>query len=297
MRNKEHVHNASVAFRAAKRPGASKKLCMVKQGQTTYVLEDFLTLEERVYSHHLLLECADEITERCDNADDSSPPEQCWSVLTNNPKGKNDNARMAANHCLENNVPLNNLVQNFVHLVAADECCGGATPFPCGGSGEEFSITLLVALVDALRQQEHTDYNPMYFQAHEDFDDLNFADEEGEEPYYHEELETSCDNFNGASMFINFSWNRDQKLDLDSVVHKTGHYKTLPLPAMSIVIIRGDLVHAGSANSSGVKTRKFFLYLDPHPDCRMKGVFKEGKGYVQDNLIFFGSTRKTVNGV
>jgi hypothetical protein len=208
--------------------------------------------------------------------------------------GENDEMRLAANYCMKSNKPLNDVVQNMVYLVTMEDCCGGSTPFACGGGGEEFSITLLLALVGALRQKEHTDFDPDCFRVYEDYAELHQKDENGQDVYL-EELESSHNNFNGASMFINFSWNNDHRLDLGEVDRISGEYVYISLPAMSIVIITGDLVHAGSANLSGSVTRKFFLYLDPRPFCRNQGIFKEGKGVVNDNFIYFGSSRKTRN--
>jgi hypothetical protein len=242
-----------------------------------------------VYVHHHFLDAANEITARCNAAKNKAAS---WSALENNP-GDNDYKRWAANYCMEHNKPLKDLVQNFVYLVKAEGCCGEGA-FPCSGNGAEFSITLLVALVDAMRQRDHTDYDPMYFKVYEDFEDLIFADYDGGEEYRHTELETSCDEFNGASLFVNFSWNKDQRLDIDQINVETGEYEFISLPFMSIMVITGDLVHAGSANQTGSVTRKFFLYLDPRRDCRNQGVFMEGQDEERDNFIYFGNSRRAM---
>ncbi len=196
--------------------------------------------------------------------------------------GINDNHRLAANYSMKDNSPLNDLIQNFVYLLKGEECIGKDS-FACGESGEEFSITLLLALVGALRQQEHTDYDPDLFQAYEDFGELSDSEEE---------LQESCDSFNGASMFINFSWNNCLKLDLGGGLDSTtGESVFLSLPAMSIVVIRGDLIHAGCANYSGAVTRKFFLFLDPRPLCRNLGKYQEIDGKIVNvNFIYFGTS-------
>jgi hypothetical protein len=292
MSDWSHMYTLSSEFRATRRPGASKKACMEKQKRATLIFEDFLPMDECIYTHYVLLAAADEITADCDKINPETGVNG-WTVLENN-AGENDGLRRAANHCMRSNKPLNDLVQNMVYLVTMEDCCGGQSPFACGGGGEEFSITLLIALIGALRQQAHTDYDPDCFRAYEDYEDLKDEDDDGNE-IYREELEDSHNNFNGASMFINFSWNNEHKLDLGEVDYFTGEYIYIPLPAMSIVIIAGDLVHAGSANVSGVVTRKFFLYLDPRPFCRNLGEFQEGKGYVNDNFIYFGSSRRTQN--
>jgi hypothetical protein len=293
MSDWSHIYAVHAAYRATSCSGASKKKCIEKQKHVSFVLGDFLDLDERVYAHHLLLAAANEITERCKKVDPLTK-KNGWTILENN-QGKNDLKRLAANYCMKDNKELNDLIQNFVFLVYTEDCCGGQKPFACGGGGEEFSITLLLALVGAQRQQEHTDYNPDLFRAYEDFDELFSEDEDGNE-VYHEELETSCNDFNGASMFVNFSWNNDHKLDADRVNRTTGEYVYISLPAMSIVIITGDYIHAGSANTTDMLTRKFFLYLDPRSECRRLGVFKEGKGrLVNDNFIYFGFSRKTIN--
>jgi hypothetical protein len=184
---------------------------------------------------------------------------------------------------MKNNKPLRDLIQNFVFLVKGEECVD-KDAFACGESGDEHSITLLVALVAAFRQQEHTDFDPDLFHAHEDFGELSDSEEE---------LKESCDGFNGASMFINFSWNNCLKLDtaggLDPI---TGESYFLPLPAMSIVVIRGDFIHAGCANNSGAITRKFFLFLDPCPLCRNQGRCQEINGEIVNvNFIYFGTSK------
>jgi hypothetical protein len=196
--------------------------------------------------------------------------------------GTNDNRRLAANYCMKNNSPLNDLIQNFVNLVKGEECIG-LDSFACGESGDEFSITLLLALVGALRQQEHTDFDPDLFQAFEDFGEL--SDSEAE-------LQDSCDKFNGASMFINFSWNNALKLDIGGGLDpSTGESYFLSLPAMSITVIRGDFIHAGCANNSGAITRKFFLFLDPKEHCRNQGSCQEINGEISNiNFIYFGTS-------
>jgi hypothetical protein len=183
---------------------------------------------------------------------------------------------------MKHNLPLNDLIQNFVYLLKGEECIGNES-FACGESGEEFSITLLLALVGALRQQEHTDYDPDLFQAFEDFGELSDSEEE---------LQESCNSYNGASMFINFSWNNCLKLDMGGGLDpSTGESFFLSLPAMSIVVIRGDLIHAGCANYSGAITRKFFLFLDPLPLCRNLGNSQQEDGKTATGrFIYFGTS-------
>ena len=246
-----------------------------------FIFEDFLTYEVRVYAHHLLLEAADEMFPLLFSKNNKSQAENC-EILHNN-EGINDNNRLAAHYCMKNNKALNNLIQNFVFLIKAEDCVGN-NPFACGESGEEFSITLLIALIGALRQQDHTDFDPDLFLAYEDFSEI--TDEE--------ELVDSCEQYNGASMFINFSWNNSLKLDLGGGIDcNTGESFFIPLPAMSIVVIRGDLIHAGSANTSGEIIRKFFLYLDPKPLCRNQGRHLNENGQIVNvNFIYFGLSKK-----
>ena len=60
---------------------------------------------------------------------------------------------------------------------------------------------------------------------------------------------------------------------------------------MSLLVISGDLKHAGSANPTDKRTRKFFLYLDPLAGVRERAVKnkKYGGGYV-----YFNQYQKTV---
>jgi hypothetical protein len=273
MTDWSYLYAECAEHRLANRPGARKKDCVAKQKHATWIMEDFMSEDTLVYAHHLLADASTEISDICDSM--SIGVNGGWTVLHNN-ESVNDCKRLAANYSMRHNPRLKDLIMNYVFLVKED---GGAgkDAYPCGGSGEEFSITLLIALVNAMRQQEHTDYNPDYFRVYEDHEDVD------------EEMHTSHQNFNGASMFINFSWNNDHKLDLGEFNKKTGLFNYLPLPAMSIVIITGDLLHAGSANMSGAITRKFFLYLDPHPLCRNLGTFKQKGKLVKDNFIYFGS--------
>jgi hypothetical protein len=279
MSDHSFIYMENVEHRLKVRPGAKKVDCFKANKRATWMLEDFLDNEERVYIHLNLLRAADSISASCDIVDPDTG-EDGWTVLENN-AGNNDGLRKAANHCLESDEKVYDIVMNFVYLVREEECIG-AGAYACGGNGKEFSITLLIALIGAQRQRDHTDYDPDLFEVYEDFsvvDDV-FRD--------------SCAEFNGASMFINFSWNNDHKLDLNETCNKTGKYRFITLPAMSIVIISGDLVHAGSANCSGAVTRKFFLYLDPHPHCRNLGTFLVNGEYINDNFIWFGSYNKHV---
>jgi hypothetical protein len=274
MTDHSHLYGLCAAERLLNRPtGAKKKDCIAKQKHVSWIQSDFMPYEEQVYAFHRLKEGSDEIT--AFYGSDYWYSER-WKVLHNNEKDNNDGRRLAANHCMKSNPRLKDLVMNYVHLAILD----GVVPadvFPCGGDGFELSITLLIALVDALRQQEHTDYNPKYFRVYEDYEGVS------------EELQTSHQNFNGASMFINFSWNNDHKLDTGNYNKKTGVFESIILPAMSIVIITGDFLHAGSANKSGAITRKFFLYLDPHVECRNQGTFLDNGKYVKDNFIYFSA--------
>jgi hypothetical protein len=279
MSDHSFLYMENVEHRLKKRPGASKKDCFTSNRKAAWLLDDFLDNEELVYIHLNLARAADTICALCDLVDPVTE-QNGWSTLENN-EGKNDNLRKYANHCLENDKPVHDIVMNFVYLVKEEECIG-AGAYACGGNGREFSITLLIALVGARRQRDHTDYDADLFQPYEEYDNIPSV------------YQNSYLDFNGASMFINFSWNNDHKLDLNEIDNKSGQYRFITLPAMSIVIISGDLIHAGSANSSGAITRKFFLYLDPHPLCRNLGIFKEGKNTVNDNHIWFGDYYKLV---
>jgi hypothetical protein len=280
MADHTFIFMANLEHRQKNRPGAEKKHAFKANRTTAWIFEDFLDDEERVYIHRNLTRAADIICDYCEVVDPMTKLNG-WTKLENNADGENDGMRLAANHCLESDKPVYDIIMNLVFMVKEEECIG-AGAFACGGSGKEYSITLLLAMIGAKRQRDHSDYDPDLFRVYEDYSDINPA-------YYN-----SSAKFNGASMFINFSWNNDHKLDLNEIDNKTGQYRYVRIPAMSIVIISGDLIHAGSANCCGVATRKFFLYLDPHPLCRNLGTFLENGKVVKDNFIWFGDYYKLI---
>jgi hypothetical protein len=84
MEDWSHVYRANAQYRQRRRPGASKKKCMEVNKRTTFVLEDFLTLHERIYSHHLLLQAANTICVYCDTVDRVNNISDGWDILHNN---------------------------------------------------------------------------------------------------------------------------------------------------------------------------------------------------------------------
>jgi hypothetical protein len=84
MEDWSHVYRANAQYRQRSRPGASKKKCMEVNKRTTFVLEDFLTLHERIYSHHLLLQAANTICVYCDAVDRVNTIDDGWDILHNN---------------------------------------------------------------------------------------------------------------------------------------------------------------------------------------------------------------------
>jgi hypothetical protein len=83
MEDWSYVYVANSQFRQRKRPGASKKKCMDTNKHVSFILEDFLTLSECVYSHHLLLQAANEICALCAVIDMTNNTDG-WEVLHNN---------------------------------------------------------------------------------------------------------------------------------------------------------------------------------------------------------------------
>lgn len=214
------------------------------------------------YCHYTFTEAADYIELNC-----------VFENLENN-HGKNDNKRKAASAVISRFPRLVHLLRNIVHLLKEDELFGiRKEVFATSGSGEEDSITLLLALIGCDRQKDHYDYDFEKYLPRDTYDGV--ADN----------IKGSYNEFHGASLFINFSL-APQKLDLDYCDEETGEYLTLIIPPMGLLVIRGDLKHAGSANTTGTKIRKFFLYLDRCKGCRMQGEFENG---ARDNVIYFDS--------
>ncbi len=192
---------------------------------------------------------------------------------------KNDHKRLAANMLLrlKRHQRVLDILKNITVLLKEEELVG-EDAFPCSGSGEDDSITLLFALIDCMKQKYHFDYDPELFVPH-----ANYADNDVET-----DRQGSYMFFQGASLFINFSWDEEQTIDLDEFENATGAARKLVMPPMSITCIAGNLKHAGSANKRGKPTRKFFLYYDPCRGCRLKGTFKDGN----DNYIWFDNCHK-----
>jgi len=214
------------------------------------------------YCHYTLTEAADYIELNC-----------VFENLENN-HGKNDNKRKAASAVISRFPRLVHLLRNIVHLLKEDELFGiQKEVFATSGSGEEDSITLLLALIGCDRQKDHYDYDFEKYLPRDTYDGV--ADD----------IRGSYNNFQGASLFINFSLT-PQKLDLDYCDEETGEYVTLIIPPMGLLVIRGDLKHAGCANTTGNMVRKFFLYLDRCKGCRLQGEFENG---ARDNVIYFDS--------
>jgi hypothetical protein len=290
--------------------GAPKGDVFSRQKFVSYELFDFLcdesgdfALEDvHVYIYYLLNDAADLIESTMKAVTDSDTNGvhnmsrsdkdlvdednyDNFTVLHNQP-GDNDTLRRAANGCLKYNEELRNFLSNIRYVLDFDGVVS-LKAFATSGSGEEDSITLLLALVGCSRQEEHTDYDFNLFKAHEDYLWMTAAQKK--------KYKDSYLNFNGASMFFNMSWSDDQFLDLDYYEEGTWNHRTLKMIRMSILIISGDLKHAGSSNKSGKVIRKFFLYLDPCRNCRLKHVTNEvelcnGKATKKkDNYIYFDS--------
>jgi hypothetical protein len=110
----------------------------------------------------------------------------------------------------------------------------------CSSGGGTNTVHLIVAALKCKSQHFHFDYDPETFR-----DDQNV--------------------YKGSSMFINFrnSWTT---LDIGWCHYNHTKRKHLLIPPMSILVIRGDFKHAGSANLGKIKIMKYFMYLDPYDD-------------------------------
>ena len=75
-------------------------------------------------------------------------------------------------------------------------------------------------------------------------------------------------------------------------------FRKLWMRPMSILVINGNLKHAGSANKSGKVIKKFFLYLDPCGKSRRDSVLKAKENFskkgeeTSGNYIFFDQYSK-----
>jgi len=222
---------------------------------TTITSEHFMS-----FCHFVLLDAADHMELNC-----------LFENLLNN-NGRNDNRRKAASETMSQFPRLVHLLRNVVNVLKEDGLFGPEKQvFATSGNGEEDSITLLLALTGCGRQMEHFDYDHNLYIPRASFEDVP------------EHMRGSYLRFNGASLFINFSLD-DQSLDLDYHENDTGDFAKLIIPAMGLLVIRGDLKHAGAENNSGNLIRKFFLYLDPCRGCRMQGECDDGE---KANVIYF----------
>lgn len=230
-----------------------------------YVSEQFSLLQIMVFIHYELCDAADYIV--------STAEFQC---LQNN-EGVNDMRRKAASSCMKRFPNVLHIIENIICLLKGD-CALYDGVFPTSGNGHENSITLLLSLAGCLRQQDHYDYNHVLFDPVETH--------EGQP----EELRGSYLLYQGNSLFINFNWLKEQTLDLDYYNNHTGNHQQIHMPPMSILMIAGNLKHAGSPNTSTETVRKFFLYLDPCAGCRMRGLF----GDSNDNYIHFDAYHRSL---
>jgi hypothetical protein len=249
--------------------------------------------QAHIFVYFLLNDAADEIEKLTmgeslfnnKNKPDINSKYNGFATLHNNvgSPDRNDNLRRYANGIIKTNMPLKCFINNFRCLLDRDRVIIKEA-FGCGGSGEEDSITLLLALLGCTRQEDHYDYDFNLFKAHRNYDWMT--------PELIALYEDSYKRFNGASMFINMSWLETQYLDLDTYT-ESGNHNRISMGKMSITIMSGDLKHAGSANGLSRVVRKFFMYLDPCKGCRLKWVTKEivsGENVSgTDNTIFFDS--------
>jgi hypothetical protein len=264
--------------------GDFKQQCMLLTKKVTYDFrncvggkDSLFTVENvMVYLHHLFKDVSDEIFNNLYDSNEANPFAKFTPLHNNSEKpSQNDYLRRSANASYKGNKRLRDVIENIKCLLLRDKIVHKNTFFT-SGSGEAFSITLLLALVNCKRQQDHFDYDPVLYAPNEDYDGVD------------DKYVGSYLNYNGASMFINFSWVDWQSLDLDEWdMDLKGEHKKLWMRPMSILIINGNLKHAGSNNKSGKVTRKFFMYLDPCLGSRKKFVTSENGKISADNHIFF----------
>jgi hypothetical protein len=287
--DKHYFYNV---FRSKRPSGDLKQHCMLLSRHVMYdfrdCVEDRATVSETnllIYLHYVLCDAADEIFNSIYDEKMANPYGN-FTPLHNNSENpsKNDYLRRSANASYHNNSRLRNIVENIKFMLLQDKVINLQTYFT-SGSGEDFSITLLLALVNCKRQQDHFDFDPVLYTPHESHEGVD-------EKYVGTYL-----NFNGASLFINFDWLEWQSLDLDErdldPKADKDEFRKLWMRPMSILVINGNLKHAGSANKSGKVIRKFFLYLDPCSGSRREAVLKGSKEKTR-NYIYFDQYSKMV---
>jgi hypothetical protein len=144
-----------------------------------------------------------------------------------------------------------NIIECVIRLVISQ----GIIPrdsYPTSSSGVMKTMHLLVSFSGCLPQHFHYDYEPKTFDVKEDV-------------------------YRGSSMFINFL-KTDVTLDVGVYEGNPTKRRFIIIPAMSVVVFRGDFRHAGSANNTSKELWKYFLYLDPWD--RVYGGFREAHGNV-----------------
>jgi hypothetical protein len=154
---------------------------------------------------------------------------------------------------------------HFVKIIGE----GKMVPFdahPCASDGSAKKLHLIVGLPLCLPQHFHYDYDPKTFQS---------------------------DGYHGASLFINYSL-YSQTLDVGLCEHDPSIRKQIVIPPSSVLLIRGDLKHAGSSNCSDEdEVHKFFMYLDPY-DVKLGNFRKQNSNTLYydeyDDLSFILSS-------
>jgi hypothetical protein len=160
----------------------------------------------------------------------------------------------------QNHFEFANIIDSIIELVTSL----GIVPvnmYPTSSNGVMKSLHLMVSFPGCLPQHFHFDYDPKTFEVKEGV-------------------------YRGSSMFINFL---KSAVTLDIGVHEGDPTKrrVITVPAMSILVLRGDFRHAGSANNTNHECWKFFLYLDPYD--KVCGGFRAANAdtlYYNDDELF-----------
>jgi hypothetical protein len=169
--------------------------------------------------------------------DACSTPEKKISLLNKRHKAK---GKMAIR--TELNTIKDQRFSNIIHWIVQilkDNCLVPNNCQPCAASGIMNSMHLLVAAENCLPQHFHYDYDPDTFR-------------------------DSSDSYKGSSMVINYL-RSSVTIDIGWCYYNPTQRKAIVIPPMSLFLFRGDLKHAGSANTTQQQLLKFFMYLDP-PD-------------------------------